>query len=53
LKRKITRMVEYTRLISGDWFQRLTKNWQPRDTVILVAVLAGVVVIGWLFTKWR
>jgi len=46
-------MVEYTRLISGDWLQRITNNWQRQDTVLLVVVLAVVIIIGYLVVRRR
>lgn len=46
-------MVEYTRLLNADWWQQLTTNWQPRDTVVVVAGLAAILVVGWLITKRR
>ncbi len=46
-------MVEYTRLIGGDWLQRMANDWQRQDTVILVAALTVVIVIGYFVVRRR
>ena len=44
-------MVEYTRLISRDWLQRLTTDWQRPDTIKLVGVVAVIIVIGYFVIR--
>ncbi len=46
-------MIEYIRLLGGDWWRRLTTDWTQHDTYLLLGVLAGIIVIGLLLTKRR
>jgi hypothetical protein len=46
-------MVEYVRLISKDSILHMVNNWDRQDTVVLVAVLAVIFVIGYLVVRKR
>ena len=39
-------MVEYVRLLGKDGLSSILQNWDHQDTVILVALLVGLVIIG-------
>ncbi len=43
-------MVEYFRLIKDDWLPRLN-DWSRQDLLVLVAVLAGVLLVGYFIAR--
>lgn len=44
-------MVEYTRLLGGDWFDRMMRDWQRTDTVVLAVALAILFVVGYVISR--
>lgn len=45
---RFTAMVEYVRLISKDIF---TRNWQSPETLVVLAVLVGIILLGYLIAR--
>jgi hypothetical protein len=46
-------MVEYLRLISRDSFTSIANNWHRPETLIVVAIVAAVIVIGYFMVRRR
>lgn len=44
-------MFEYFRLIDKDFFRHFTRDWDRQDTLICIAVLAGLVILGLMVTR--
>jgi hypothetical protein len=44
-------MVEYVRLISGDLFQGIARNWHKPETLVVAAVVAAIIVVGYFITR--
>jgi hypothetical protein len=44
-------MVEYLQLIKGGSFESIARNWHRPETLVLVAVVAAIIVVGYFVTR--
>jgi hypothetical protein len=44
-------MVEYLRLVKGDSFQSIARNWHRPEALILLGVVGVIIVVGYFVTR--